>query len=374
MSKSRGLFEKIPGSGVWWIRYADAGGRIRREKAGTRSAALALYRRRKTEVLQGRKLPETLRSRPITFSEIADAALSYSRAEKASYNDDCCRMERTVARFGSCTAESIRPEEFERWLNDEAGEREWTVATKNRYIALIKLTYRLAERNGKISTNPARLLRMRKENNARVRYLGQYAPDEEARLRSAISSEFPEHLPEFEIALHTGMRRSEQYRMRWRDVDFGTRVLTVPQSKHGEKRHIGLNSAAMSVLGFLRSSAGEHSEVFLSMRTSQPLQSNKHWFEDAVKKAGIRDFHWHDLRHTFGSRLAMAGVDLRTIQELMGHKTIQMTCRYAHLSPQHQLAAVEKLVDVKPDLPARTDTITSTARFDRVETEAARLQ
>jgi integrase len=163
--------------------------------------------------------------------------------------------------------------------------------------------------------------------------------------------------------------------MAWPDVNFERRVLTVPKSKHGEKRHIPLNSEAMAVLEFLLGSAANaEGPVFLGMRTHEPLQSNKHWFVEAVKKAGIRDFTWHDLRHTFGSRLAMAGVGLRTIQELMGHKTIAMTCRYAHLSPEHQLAAVEKLVDLKPVLPAPTDTTTDTGHCGEVPVIAARLQ
>lgn len=69
----------------------------------------------------------------------------------------------------------------------------------------------------------------------------------------------------------------------------------------------------------------------------------RHWFEDAVADAQLRDFTWHDLRHTFASRLVMAGVDLRTVAELLGHKKIQMTMRYAHLAPQHKLDAVNKL-------------------------------
>jgi hypothetical protein len=74
----RGLYEKEPGSGEWWIRYADVTGRIRREKAGTRDAALKLYRKRKTEILQGKKLPETLRRREASFAEIVQDALEYS--------------------------------------------------------------------------------------------------------------------------------------------------------------------------------------------------------------------------------------------------------------------------------------------------------
>jgi site-specific recombinase XerD len=74
------------------------------------------------------------------------------------------------------------------------------------------------------------------------------------------------------------------------------------------------------------------------------LTGYKHWFNRAVREAGSKDFTWYRLRHIFASRLTMAGVDLRTVAELMGHKTIQMTMRYAHLAPAHQLSAVEKLV------------------------------
>jgi site-specific recombinase XerD len=76
----------------------------------------------------------------------------------------------------------------------------------------------------------------------------------------------------------------------------------------------------------------------------KPLRGYKHWFDAAVEEAGLQDFTWYCLRDTFASRLAMAGVDLVTIFELMGHKTIQMTKRYAHLAPAHNQAAVDHLV------------------------------
>jgi len=78
-------------------------------------------------------------------------------------------------------------------------------------------------------------------------------------------------------------------------------------------------------------------------RSGEPLLGARHWFEDAVKKAGIKDFTWHDLRHTFASRLVMKDVDIRTVAELMGDKSTQMTMRYAHLAPEHKLIAVERL-------------------------------
>jgi len=87
------------------------------------------------------------------------------------------------------------------------------------------------------------------------------------------------------------------------------------------------------------------------------------WFEIAVEAAGIENFTWHCLRHAFASRLVMAGVDIRTVAELMGHKSLQMTMRYAHLAPQHNAQAVAKLDRVasnRDEAPGATDTKTST--------------
>jgi len=93
----------------------------------------------------------------------------------------------------------------------------------------------------------------------------------------------------------------------------------------------------------LKAPAETSNFVFLNESGPDFLRGHKHWFEAAVREAGVHDFTWHDLRHTFASRLAMAGENLRTVQELTGHKTINMTCRYAHLAPAQHLAAVEKL-------------------------------
>jgi len=91
----------------------------------------------------------------------------------------------------------------------------------------------------------------------------------------------------------------------------------------------------------------------------------REWFEQALADAKIGNFPWHDLRHTFASRLVMAGVDIRTVQELMGHKTIQVTMRYAHLAPQHQLEAVQRLCDTDTTPKGETGTRTSTSDLER---------
>jgi integrase len=99
--------------------------------------------------------------------------------------------------------------------------------------------------------------------------------------------------------------------------------------------------------------------------------TSRRWFEPAVKAAGLESFTWHCLRHTFASRLVMAGVDIRTVQELLGHKTIAMTVRYSHLAPKHTLAAVERL-DTPTEEP--TDTTTDTKGLEQVRTEASTLE
>ena len=214
-------------------------------------------------------------------------------------------------------------------------------ATLNRYRALLSLTYSLANRNGKVSVNPARLVRLRKENNARVRFLDA---QEEATLRAKIRELYPEGEPEFDLAVHTGMRRGEQHRLRWQDVNLKQGVLTIPRSKHGEKRHVSINStarAALEALGRRRDGSG----YVCPGPAEERGRDWQRWFEETVQAAGIADFRWHDLRHTFASRLVMAGVDLRSVQELMGHKTISMTVRYSHLAPTHLQEAVERLTE-----------------------------
>jgi integrase len=224
--KARGVFEKIPGSGIWWTCYYDGTGRRRREKAGTWAAARDLYIKRKNEALRGKKLPETLRRKTVTFAEIAKDALAYSKQHKRDYRHDAGRMETLLAWFREYPAEAITAQDIERRFE----QREWSPATCNRFRALLSLTYRLAIRSGKVKDNPARLVKHRLEDNARIRFL---SPDEETILREAIEARCPEHLPEFELALHTGMRLSEQYGLTWANVSLVRRVLTIQRSKNG---------------------------------------------------------------------------------------------------------------------------------------------
>jgi integrase len=328
--KNRGVFERTPGSGKWSIRYADASGRIRWEKAGSKSAAILLYRKRKNEVLQGKKLPETLRRRAILFSEIAESALEYSRWNKRSYRDDVTRMKRLKDWFGNREAESLGAEEMEARLCEAASTGKWAASTFNHYRTLLMLVFREARRGGKVSVNPARDLRHRREDNSRVRFL---TDEEDKRLRDIVCSEYAWHLPELEIAVHTGLRRGSQYGLTWDMVDWQGRMLNVARTKNEEPVHIPLNDIALSVLRTVRARGVEEGRIFRSERTGEPLENGRHWFEPAIRDAKIVDFHWHDLRHTFASRLRVKGVSLETIADLLGHKGLTMTKRYAHIGP-----------------------------------------
>jgi integrase len=337
----RGIFEKPPRSGVWWIRYADATGRIRREKVGTFEEAGARLRIRKEQAKLGVLPRLAWRKRPATLRKIAEDALAYADEYKRSGYSDHIRMKKLLQWFGERAAESISPQEIATRFESE----KWSGATWNRYRALLSLAYRPAIRAGKIKENPARLVPHKAENNGRVRFL---SGEEEKKLRRIIHDQFPEHEPELDVALHTGLRLSEQYGARWKDVDFERRVLTVPLDKGGNTSHVPLNPPALQALLELRRQRGD--TEFVCGRTRSP----RSWFEPAIEAAEIKAFTWHCLRHTFASRLVMSGADLRTVAELLRDKTLAMVMRYAHLAPDYKLAAVERMAQEFPDSQSST--------------------
>ncbi|HEY2456326.1 MAG TPA: site-specific integrase, partial [Candidatus Acidoferrum sp.] len=245
------------------------------------------------------------------------------------------------------------------------GARGWAAATMNHYRSLLSLAYRIGIRKGKVNSNPARAVPHQHENNSRVRWL---TPAEEEVLRNVLEAkrEWVEHLPEFNLAINTGLRRGDMYRrLRWENVNLELRILSIPRSKNGETQHVRLNRAAVAALEIFRLRGNGVGAVVRNAQGEPLLSRPDHWFKPAVREAKIENFHWHDLRHTFASRLIMRGASLRAVQEALGHKGIAMTLRYSHLSPEYQQGVVE-LLDEKP-----TDSKTDTVIFR--ERQAARL-
>ena len=129
--------------------------------------------------------------------------------------------------------------------------------------------------------------------------------------------------------------------MRWKDIDFKNRNISVINSKNNESRIIPINETLNSELSSLIEN--RNGEFVFSDSKGNPYGSINKSFQTAKNKAKIQDFRFHDLRHTFGSYLVMQGIDLKTAQQIMGHKDIRMTMRYAHLSPEYVQKAVETL-------------------------------
>jgi integrase len=257
--------------------------------------------------------------------------------------------------FGSTPAGSLTPQQIEHKLTEAARKRGWKPATINRYKALLSLVYRIAVENGKVQMNPARLVRRRREDNAVIRYLKE---DEETRLRAAVEPRHPERWAEIVFAMNTGLRASEQSRAQWDDIDAMQKPpqLRIGLTKRGPVRYVPLNRAAQQALETMR--AIRIGQDTCLRKSPTACGSRSRW-----KRPGSRTSPGHCLRHTFASRLVMAGVDIRTVAELMGHKSLQMTMRYAHLASQHNAQAVAKLDKVlsnRDEAPGATDTKTRT--------------
>jgi len=236
--------------------------------------------------------------------------------------------------------------DLERYRRDrkQAGKSDVTI---NRELAFLRNLYSMAVTWGKATENPVKKIKFARENNERMRILTR---DEEQRLLDCCTS----HLkPLVTTALHTGFRSSELLSLTWDDVNFQRRIITVRSaySKNGESRSVPMNDTLTATLKLVRLSSSEEGSVFLSPQGT-PYRNFRTAFERTINKAKINGLTFHDLRHTFASRLVMAGVDLPTVQELMGHKTIAMTLRYTHLSSGHKQHAVTVLDQFKEKVPS----------------------
>lgn len=144
------------------------------------------------------------------------------------------------------------------------------------------------------------------------------------------------------LTLNTGLRQGELLALRWADVQATHLTVRAVYAKAGRVRHVPLNAEARAVVARWRKSHPGGEQIVLSRFGAPLVKIRKAWL-DLVAEARIEDFRWHDLRHHFASRLVMAGVPLNTVRELLGHASLTMTLRYAHLGRDHLQAAVERL-------------------------------
>lgn len=149
------------------------------------------------------------------------------------------------------------------------------------------------------------------------------------------------------VAMNTGLRKGELFSLEWSDINFNRAILTIKgdSAKSGKTRHIPLNAIALQALKDWKNMSSSEGLVFQSTKTGEVFSHVKKSWARVLERAKILNFRWHDMRHHFASKLVMAGVDLNTVRELLGHADIKMTLRYAHLAPEHKANAVAKLVD-----------------------------
>ncbi|MBA6101694.1 site-specific integrase [Pseudomonas monteilii] len=246
-------------------------------------------------------------------------------------------------------------------------------ATANRKLAALRGALSKAVEWGALDQHPMTKLKpMRLDTRARVRFLSS---EEERRLRQALDDreerirgerdsanrwrrerkkeelpdlrgkKFADHLkPMAIISLNTGLRRGELFNLTWPDIDFSQKTLTVvgEGTKSDQTRHIPLNKEALQTIKEWKIQSSGLPLLFPS-QTGGVMDNVKKSWDGVLKEAKVSSFRWHDLRHTFASKLAMKGVPLNTIRDLLGHADLKMTLRYAHLAPDSKAAAVELL-------------------------------
>lgn len=216
-----------------------------------------------------------------------------------------------------------------------------TSATVNRYLVAISVVMQWAiEATSWLTKNPARGIRRRPEPRGRVRWL---TDDERQRLLDACDrSEWQDLGLLVRLALSTGARQAELLNLRWADIDPKRGIAYVGKTKNDEPRMLPLVAPVRELLG-KKPRPLHTSLVFYSpSRPENPFTFRPYW-EAAIEQAEIKDFRFHDLRHSCASYLAMAGASHVEIAEVLGHKTLQMVKRYSHLSSAHKQALMERV-------------------------------
>jgi integrase len=307
----------------------------------------------------------TLITNNVFLGELCDGLLKQIANDPEKYRDQYNppnRVAHIKKAFGKRLASSIRPYEISDWLTSLEGPdgKRISPGTWNRYKTVFSAIYVYGNEREKICVNPVRGFRRRKEADGVIRYLDS---EEEARLRAVLQADVDACLPnqsilrqrrlrricELDVALGTGVRRGEQYRITWDDVNFDRREILVPKTKYGPARTVHMNDDVVDAMRELQKMSLVPREWKKGKPSKVPTNSvfsiveNRTWFHSALSRANIKNFWWHCLRHTFCSRLIQKGVNLRVVQELARHRTIAMTARYTHLDKTNLVEALALL-------------------------------
>jgi integrase len=308
------------------------GGRKVRKSTKTtnRRIAQSIYEMTKWEIAKGSYKPESQKDMP--FFELVDQFLDkHSKVEKASYKRDKVIGEALKKYFGKTPIGEIRAYDvkaWRKWRSQQVTNKGTFIkkASLNRELAFLKTMFNLAVEWGWLDDNPAEKVKLLRGEEKRLRILDR--KEVNALIRCAA-----EYLKSILIlAVSTGMRKEEILGLRWKHIDLANGFIRVVNSKNGDSRNVPLDSHTKDTLLKLRQGRGLEDHVFCRAN-GERVKCIKEAFKAACIRAGIADFRFHDLRHTAASLLAAGGCDIITLQNILGHKTLLMTQRYAHLMP-----------------------------------------
>lgn len=331
-----GLYKR---ENVWWMSFTHKGERFRKSAETTdRRTAEKIYLQVLDEIASGKwdLPPEEVR----TFGMLVDTYLEdHSKPTKTekSHRRDAGILRRIREDLGSETPLSfIDVNSVRNWQKRRRGT-EVAPATLNKEVSLLSRLFTLAITWGWVERNPCESLPRDKVQNTKERWL---TSDEEERLLDCCS----ERLASLVVfALNTGFRRGEILALTWDQVDMQRRTITFWKQKNGGRDTVPLNDRAFEVLSDLHGIRSISSScVFLTANGTPFSERNiTRDFDRAVKKSGIPRLRFHDLRHTFATRLVHAGVDLYTVQRLGRWRTLSMVMRYAHHSVESLRAGMD---------------------------------
>jgi integrase len=344
---AKGKYPKgiYPRGNVLWLRYAGLDGNILFESSGSEKlkVAEALLHRRKADIQAG-KQPEIIKIKNYSFRELAEEYVKWAERQRGS-EKKAYVIRQLVNEFGQYPLRRFDTRMIEQFQTERL-QKGHKPATVNRHIATIKHMFTKAVDWNMVEEDTLKRIRKAKlleESNRRLRYLSK----EECQ---ALINSCADHIKPIVItALNTGMRKEEILSLKWDNVDLKHGFILLDVTKNGERREIPINATLRATLESIVRRI-DLPYVFINERvkkdnnkTGDRFGNLQRSFTTACRRAGIKDFHFHDLRHTFASQLVMAGIDLTTIKELLGHKTLTMTLRYAHLAPSHKVKAVDIL-------------------------------
>jgi len=327
------------GKDRWYLDYRDARGkriqRVIRHAASRQEAAIALQR----AVQDVFNAEHNIRpaSKPVSLQELADHYLErYAKTNKRSWKTDRSYIKTMTEYFGDVQLAEISSFQIEGYKASRL-EENVKLSTVNRCLAILRKMFNLAVEWGYLQEHQKPKFKLFSEkDNRKERILTR---DEERQLFRASA---PHLKPILTLALHTGMRLGEILGLTWAQVDFRKGLIRVERTKSGLSRLIPINTSLYGVLEAIR---GQSSGAFLfrNAKTEKPLTSVKTAFKAACRRAGIAGLRFHDLRHTFASRLVERGADLITVKELLGHSSVKITERYTHSQGEQKKSAVSLL-------------------------------